>query len=225
MTSKEFQKIVADARREIGRKYGFRQNSYINFKVENGYFFCVDFLINEAILTLKPMYADDLWWEIWEAPENKKEPKSLRGIGAFSLSGQVLASYKTLETKILLDISIKDNMDHKHTDLTKIYEQVFQNASDNIATFLTANPDANKFYPDKSKMYYDPDRLLYLMALIHNNKEGEALSIIKEARKRKHQCMFRSGLFSDSYTYIRWYCYRRYIGKIIQMLSNLWRKI
>ena len=57
-------------------------------------------------------------------------------------------------------------------------------------------------------MYHDPDRLLYLMALIHNGKEDEALAIIKEARKKKHSCMFRSGMFSDSYTYIRRWCKR-----------------
>ena len=57
-------------------------------------------------------------------------------------------------------------------------------------------------------MDHDPDRLLYLMALIHNGKEEEALSIIKEARKNKHRCIFQSGMFSDSYTYIRRWCNR-----------------
>lgn len=41
----------------------------------------------------KALYADDLWWDIWGATENKKEPLSLRGIGAYTLSGPVLASY------------------------------------------------------------------------------------------------------------------------------------
>ena len=93
MTDKEYIKIVADVRRSVSRKYGFRQSSYINFKVDGGYFFCLSFLTDEARLTVKPMYADDLWWDIWDASENKKEPISLRGTGAYSLSGQVLATY------------------------------------------------------------------------------------------------------------------------------------
>ena len=79
MNSKEYNKMVADARRGVSRKFGFRQSSYINFKVEGGYFFCLYFHTNEAKLTVKPMHADELWWDIWDASENKMEPLSLRG--------------------------------------------------------------------------------------------------------------------------------------------------
>ena len=195
MTDKEYRKIIADARRSVSRKYGFRQSSYINVKVEGGYFFCLFFLTGEARLTVKPLYADDLWWDIWGATENKKEPLSLRGIGAYTLSGQVLASY---EIKNTTDKSKLENQ----------FEQLFNGATAEITKFIADNPDADTFYPDESKMDHDPDRLLYLMALIHNGKEEEALSIIKEARKNKHRCIFQSGMFSDSYTYIRRWCNR-----------------
>lgn len=33
MNSKEYNKKIADARRNESRKFGFRQSSYINFKV------------------------------------------------------------------------------------------------------------------------------------------------------------------------------------------------
>lgn len=187
--------MVADARRSISRKYGFRQSSYINFTVESGYFFCLYFMTGDVRLTVKPMYADDLWWNIWDASDNKKEPLSLRGIGAYSLSGQVLSSYEI--TKVAAK-----------SELIDIIEGIFQNAKDAISKFLTANPDANTFFPDESKMDNDPDRLLHLMTLIHNGKEEDALAIIKEARKNKHRCIFQSGLFSDSYTYIRRWCNR-----------------
>lgn len=198
MTDKEYRKIIADARRSVSRKYGFRQSSYINFKVEGGYFFCLFFLTGEARLTVKPLYADDLWWDIWGATENKKEPLSLRGIGAYTLSGQVLASY---EIKNTTDKSKLENQ----------FEQLFNGATAEITKFIADNPDADTFYPDESKMDHDPDRLLYLMALIHNGKEEEALSIIKEARKNKHRCIFQSGMFSDSYTYIRRWCNREQV--------------
>ncbi|WP_304228675.1 hypothetical protein [Phocaeicola plebeius] len=195
MINKEYHKMVADARRSISRKYGFRQSSYINFTVESGYFFCLYFMTGDVRLTVKPMYADDLWWNIWDASDNKKEPLSLRGIGAYSLSGQVLSSYEI--TKVAAK-----------SELIDIIEGIFQNAKDAMSKFLTANPDANTFFPDESKMDHDPDRLLHLMTLIHNGKEEDALAIIKEARKNKHRCIFQSGLFSDSYTYIRRWCNR-----------------
>ena len=52
MNSKEYNKMVADARRSVSRKYGFRQSSYINFKVEGGYYFCLYFHTDEAKLTV-----------------------------------------------------------------------------------------------------------------------------------------------------------------------------
>lgn len=206
MTDKQYQKIVADARRDAGRKYGFRQNTYINFKVEQGYFFCVYFQSDEARLTVKPMYADDLWWDIWDASENKGRPVSLRGTGAFSLSGQVLASYVLPETT-------------DKEELAVAFEGVFSDAAAAISGFLTENPDADAFYPDEQKMDLDPDRLLYLMALIHNGREEEALEIISEARALGHRCMFRSGLCGDSYTYIRRWCNKGSFSKIWEWIK------
>lgn len=195
MTDKEYRKIIADARRSVSRKYGFRQSFYINFKIDGGYFFCLSFLTDEARLTVKPLYADDLWWDIWDASENKKEPMSLRGTGAYPLSGQVLATY-----------DIKGTTDK--SKLENQFEQVFNDATAAITMFIADNSDADLFYPDESKMEHDPDRLLFLMALIHNNKKDEALAVIREARKNKHRCIFQSGMFSDSYTYIRRWCNR-----------------
>ena len=195
MTDKEYNKMIADVRRSMSRKYGFRQSSYVNFKVESGYFFCLYFLTGDVRLTVKPMYADDLWWNIWDASDNKNEPLSLRGTGAYSLSGQILTSDEI--TKVA-----------DKGELTNIIDGMFKNATDAISKFIIANPNADTFFPDESKMDYDPDRLLYLMALIHNGKEEDALAIIKEARKNKHRCIFQSGMFSDSYTYIRRWCNR-----------------
>ena len=195
MTDKEYNKMIADVRRSVSRKYGFRQSSYVNFKVESGYFFCLYFLTGDVRLTVKPMYADDLWWNIWDASDNKNEPLSLRGTGAYSLSGQILTSDEITK--------VADN-----GELTNIIDGMFKNATDAISKFIIANPNADTFFPDESKMDYDPDRLLYLIALIHNGKEEDALAIIKEARKNKHRCIFQSGMFSDSYTYIRRWCNR-----------------
>lgn len=213
MTDKEYQKMIADVRRSVSRKYGFRQSSYINFKVEDDYFFCLYFLADEARLTVKPMYADDLWWNIWDASDNKKEPLSLRGTGAYSLSGQVLFSDEIAK--------VTDN-----GELTDIIEGIFKNATDAISKFIIANPNADTFFPDESKMDYDPDRLLYLMALIHNGKEEDVLAIIKEARKNKHRCIFQSGMFSDSYTYIRRWCNREQaVIRIRNVFVSIFNKI
>ena len=209
MTDKEYKKFIADTRREVSRKYGFRQSSYINFKVEDGYFFCLYFL-NDVRLTVKPMFADDLWWEIWDAAENKSEPLSLRGTGAYSLSGQVLATYEIKETT-------------DWNELERELEWIFKEVIVEVSKFIAENPDADTFYPDESKMDHEPDKLLYLMALIHNGKEEDVLAIIKEARRNNHHCMFHSGIFSDSYTYIRLWCNNKdsVFNKVSSFVRNL----
>lgn len=75
-------------------------------------------------------------------------------------------------------------------------------------------------------MDHDPDRLHYMMALIHNGKEEEVIAIIKEARRNKHLCMFNMGMFSDSYTYIKRWCNRndRY-HKCVLRINHTARKI
>ena len=179
MTDKEYRKIIADARRSVSRKYGFRQSSYINFKVDGGYFFCLYFLTGEVRLTVKPMYADDLWWDIWGATENKKEPLSLRGIGAYSLSGQKLFSYEIKNTT-------------EKSKLENQFEQLFKGATAEITKFIADNPDADTFYPDESKMDHDPDRLLYLMALIHNGKEEIHWKLLKALVKISIDVSFKA---------------------------------
>lgn len=186
-------KMLKDIRRSVGSAYHFQQNSYINFKSENGYFFCLYFLPQEVRLTAKPMYADDLWWDIWDASENKECPMSLRGVGAFSLPGQILATYAGPEAT-------------SEAELTEEISAIFKDAAEVIAAFLVANPDADTFYPDESKMDEDPDRLLHIIALIHNGREAEVLQIIDEARVSGHECRFRSGRRRDCYTYIRQWC-------------------
>lgn len=196
MTKKEYQRMVADARREAGRLHGFRQSSYINFIVADGYFFCLKFMNYGVRLTVKPMYADDLWWDIWDTPEYKHDPVSLRETGEYSLPGQVLASY---------DIVEGDNS----AELTPKFERIFEDASGKIAQFLADNPDADTFYPDESEMDCDPDRLLYLITLIHNGRDKEALKIMAEERAEGHRCEFRRLWFFDSYTYISRWCKRK----------------
>ena len=204
MKSKALKKTAADIRRSVSREHGFRQSAYINFKVDGGYFFCLYFFANgsafpnEAKMTVKPMYADTLWWKIWDAPECIDAPISLRGTGAYALSGMVLAKYENLI----------DPKESSESEIKDLYEHIFSQADTEILQFITENPDDDTFYPDETKMDYDPDRLLYLMALIHNKQEDEALSIIKEARSNKHHCVFSSGWNSDSYTCIKRWCNR-----------------
>ncbi len=88
-------------RKNVSKKYRWKQSSCINWKVEGGYYFYLVHLncYSEATLYVKPLYIDDLWWDVFEMSSNKKEPMSLRGNGTFSLDG-----VKILKTPDLFDI-------------------------------------------------------------------------------------------------------------------------
>lgn len=171
---KEYEKLQADVRRSVGRRYGFKQNSYINYKVENGYFFCIDFLAHASIY-VKPMYVDDLWWDIFHASDNKNEPVSLRGTGAFSVDGQQLAKFDIPETT-------------DRTELELQYEHLFKRVITIIRNFLAEHPNPDHFYPDKQMMTHNPYNLLNILALIHNNRNSEAARLASEALQNDKSC-------------------------------------
>lgn len=196
MTAKEYYRAIVAARKDASHQYGFRQSAFINYKEKAGYFFCIYFFSEKAELTVKPMYADDLWWEIWKTPENKNYPMSLRGRGVYSVPGQILTSF-----------SLPDSHNCKSfTDVSAKIASIFSKAMDEIDKFLLDNPVSINFYPDESKMQNDPDRLLLLMALIRNMRYEEALDIIETAKRDGHTCLFKNGPFIDSYKYIKYYC-------------------
>lgn len=197
MSGKEYEKMQADVRRSVGRKYGFRQSSYCNFKVENGYFFNIDF-VAYASLKVKPMYADDLWWDIFDMPDNKNEPLSLRALGAFAVNAQNLVKYDIPES-------------YDREELEGQYERLFKNASEVIADFLIQNPDADRFYPSEEMMNRRSYDMLNLLALIRNGRESEALEIAAEALKNDRSCgMIRSkdGRDIDGFEFIINWCKR-----------------
>ncbi|MDE6368866.1 MAG: hypothetical protein K2K94_06475, partial [Muribaculaceae bacterium] len=85
MKFKDIEKIATSIRRELGKKFGYKQSDYINWKIKDGYFFCLDTLhIIYTELRVKPIVIDDLYWKIIYPDQKKKLPESLRGNGSLS---------------------------------------------------------------------------------------------------------------------------------------------
>lgn len=196
MNKKEFTKINDSIRKEVSRQYGWKQNSYLNWKVEKGYFFCQIHLPPQAILEVKPLYVDDLWWEISEAfKDAKKPPMSLRGNGAIAIGSQVINEYRTCS-----DCSSSPD------EIKASWKSFFDQATQDIQVFLKENPDADSFIPQEDKVRsLDGDRLLYIMTLLHHKQIEEVVEIINEARQKRHMCSYR-GPLGDSYDYILRWC-------------------
>ena len=83
---------------------------------------------------LKPLWLDDLLWELLDMKENSKAPVSLRAIGAFTVSGVTIYEKKTVLSKWSEDelrTIVEEYMDHfcysiKETTLSAFEDNLSQ---------------------------------------------------------------------------------------------------
>lgn len=144
MKGREIEKIAKDIRRSIGRTYKYKQSDYINWKIKDGYFFCVDtslyydtkthFMVPE--LCVKPVYMDDLYWKIIYPNHEMKLPDSRRGNGVLSNLNEKIWERKT--PKYL-------NAEFKVEEFEQIMSDIYLNAEQEICVFLEKYPNPDLF--------------------------------------------------------------------------------
>lgn len=203
-------------RKNVSKKYRWKQSSYINWKVEGGYYFYLVHLncYGEATLYVKPLYIDDLWWDVFEMSSNKKAPMSLRGNGTFSLDG-----VKILKTPDLFDIRTNERgaeyeleKIQKYSDkvVEKIWDNVFQQFDDEVQRFLKENPDPDSYFPGEENChaYYA------LITYLHAGNRQKVLDKIAEFRATPGRIRspikrsFDDGKTRDGLDFIEAWCLR-----------------
>lgn len=218
MTSKEFEKGINNSRKIVGSRFGFKKSGYVSYKVVDGYFFYILHLVDTCVyLEVKPLYADDLWWDIFETPDNKK-PLSLRGRGAFALSGERIGEYQTFEG---------DWKNYTEQDFEKIWTSVFNKIEAQIAEFLSQNPSADQYMPPERYRGGNVS-LLYLMTLLHNNKESEVIDLVSEALKNNRSSemsKWTNGKIVDGYSFILKYANSLIKQNGVGRLRRFWNQI
>lgn len=210
----ELNKKDTSIRKNVAKKFGWKQSSFINWKVEAGYYFYLEHLncYNEATLYVKPLYIDDLWWDVFEMFSNKKAPMSLRGNGTFSLDG-----VKILKTPDLFDIRAEESeyelekiQKYSDEDIEKIWDDVFQQIEDEIKRFLKENPDPDSYFPDEENChgYYT------LITYLHAGDRQKVLDKIAEFRatpgriRSPMKRSFDDGKSRDGLDFIEAWCLR-----------------
>lgn len=135
ITPKEIQKIEDAARRKIGKQYGFKQSSWSNWMIKDGYFFYVSHVdFGKVSFYVKPCYYDDLIWndvkrENWNCPD----------------SYRTIASYAPAFLLFEQDIPLKKNNDFTMEKCEIVWNKVFKDAQEQMKTFLSKNPDVELF--------------------------------------------------------------------------------
>jgi len=210
----ELNKKDTSIRKNVAKKFGWKQSSYINWKVEGGYYFYLVHLncYGEATLYVKPLYIDDLWWDVFEMSSNKKEPMSLRGNGAFALDG-----VRIIETPDLFDIRAEESeyelekiQKYSDEDIEKIWDDVFQQIEDEVKRFLKENPDPDSYFPEEEHChgYYA------LITYLHAGDKQKVLDKIAEFRATPGRICgtlarsFDDGKTRDGLDFIEAWCLR-----------------
>ena len=201
-------------RKSVSKKYKWKQSSYINWKVEGGYYFYLEHLncYGEATLYVKPLYIDDLWWDVFEMSSNKKEPMSLRGNGAFALDG-----VRIMETPDLFDIRAEESeyelekiQKYSDEDIEKIWDNVFQQFDNEVQRFLKENPDPDSYFPEEEKCY----EYYTLITYLHAGDRQKVLDKIAELRatpdrmKTRFAWSYDDGTSRDGLDFIEAWCLR-----------------
>ena len=135
ISSEEKKKIEDAARRKIGKRYGFKQSSWSNWLIKDGYFFYVSHVdFGKVSFYVKPCYYDDLIWNDvkvndWNSPDSYRAIAS--DAPAFLLFEQ--------------DIPLIKNNDFTMENCEMVWNKVFKEAQERMETFLSKNPDVESF--------------------------------------------------------------------------------
>lgn len=87
---KELKKLLSEAEKALSSKNGFSRSRGYIFRFEGEFAYWVDCFVGENLLNLegcirvKDLKLDEVFWDVFELPENRKQPKSFHLWGAFT---------------------------------------------------------------------------------------------------------------------------------------------
>lgn len=135
----------------------------ISIRERNGHCYCA------STERIKPLWLDDLLWDILGMPENKDEPASLRAIGAFTVYGSEIYN---VESELMTW-----EIDELEKYAIKYIEHFYQS---------TQSFGIEKFYECMNASSYHQE-LRKPLSLIYEKKYKEALDYLN-TQGRSHFC-------------------------------------
>lgn len=178
-SNKEKYSILNNISKQIEKEYKTKRSDYARWITRNGYLFNLDFLLDPKInilhfqLEVKPIYVDDLLWEMLGNVKPLK-PFSLRIMGC-----NAVTSVPIFECKWNID----GDSGYDDSNLRLLFEHIYSTIDSYITEFL-------KIYPNSDEYYYHnkewTDQLLPILILCHQHKYKQALSLLNEEMAKGH---------------------------------------
>ncbi len=174
LRASEKDKISKAARRIVAKTYGFKQSGYCNWIVKEGYIFIV-YDLSEASLCVKPLYFDDLFWEMLGI----KGSMSSRGMGMQCVRDLKIAEY---------DLPAIADSDYTEETLVSVWQGIFKDVIVKIEEFLVQHPDVDSYEVHQQDRY----DVAPLMVLCHHGQYEEALKTVEERMARGETGLVRT---------------------------------
>ncbi|WP_058487055.1 hypothetical protein [Defluviitalea phaphyphila] len=201
--AKDLEKKLLKIIKDEGKKFDIKKISGFIYKKKGDFFFCsltdVVYRNSKFILKgrieVKPYKLDDIFWDVFEIPQNKKAPISLRANGAF------VAPSLTIKL-VEVELSPEDDLKEKCNEFLTIFEET-------INSYLEQVNDIESFMKyHKEEMDEDSDKLILVLLYILQEKYKEALIIVENEIKLGKTGGFGAG-DKDIYDFAKEYCEKR----------------
>ena len=178
--TKENKKIDNDARRKIGKHYGFKQASYCNWIIKENYFFYVQYnqypYFDNVEYYVKPCYFDDILLDeinIWEQKSTLSDRAIVVSAPSFMLSRTDLPSHKDEEFSA--------------ETRERVWLGIFMKAQQLIDVFLSQNHDVDAFEFESLGLNSDDNDLASMLQMLHHQQYEKvialATSLIEKGKK------------------------------------------
>ena len=183
------EKIIKTERKALSLAIGYKKRDYCFYKKFDDYFVSImateyGMLHNEIEVEaeIKPMYVDDIFWDIMDWSSNKTSALSLRAVGAFTVRGLDVFS----ERRAIEDISEVHDV---------LYELTEKSASavEELMKKYSKDPDAFDEMIEKSNNKYSDLELYEILRLIHLNDFSQAKKVLEKALSEGRKGRFANG--------------------------------
>lgn len=201
--NKEKSRLFDNACKLIEKEHCVKRSSYARWTTREGYLFIIDTLFvpqnNQFFLELevKPLYVDDLLWEIlgYELPIR---PFSLRIMGC-----DHIVAVPIFKTSWMID----GDTGYADTSLSLKLQEIYKEIEFHIAAFLKANPIVDKYFFFNKNWH---DQMLPMMMLCHQNKYRNALDLVNDEINKGNSggIVFKmpDGTEKTAYQFVQEYC-------------------
>lgn len=162
---KELNKYLENRTKEVFKTYNLKRKDYIYYFLKNNMFYSIMFWISNNNMNVcfyaKPLWIDDILWDILDMSDNKTAPVSLIGIGAFTIKSLMKEENYHIENEKDID-NIVDNSFKDILDLSNVWNE--------------------EYYLDHYTDISYQKEMIYIIVLIHNKEYEKALIFLNSTK-------------------------------------------